>query len=52
MGQQIACFLAAPYRANNGNLCKIGASYRHGTVFAPKQYLYQKEALGKETPKI
>ena len=26
----------APYRANNGNLCKFGATYRHGTMFAPR----------------
>ena len=24
------------YRANNGNLRKLGLTYRHGTVFCPK----------------
>ena len=39
-------FYAAPYRAYNGNLRKFGATYRIGTMFAPKQCLYQKEAMG------
>ena len=36
------------YRVENGNLCKLGSTYRHGTVYAPKQYLYPKEATGME----
>ena len=36
------------YRAENGNLRKLGGTYRHGTVFAPRQYLYEKEATGME----
>ena len=36
------------YRAENGNLRKVGWSYCHGTVFAPRQYLYLKEATGVE----
>ena len=36
------------YRPENGNLRKLGWTYRHGTVFAPRQYLYQKEATGME----
>ena len=35
-------------RADIGNLRKLGSTYRHGTVFAPRQYLYQKEATGME----
>ena len=31
------------YRPENGNWRKKGWTYRHGTVFAPRQYLYQKE---------
>ena len=34
----------------NGNLIKLGRTYRHGTVFAPKKYLYRKEATGVERP--
>ena len=39
------------YRVENRNLRKLGWTYRHGTyrdgtVFAPRQYLYQKEATG------
>ena len=36
------------YRAQNGKLRKLGWTYRHGTLFAPRQYLYQKEATGME----
>ena len=38
------------YMAENGNLRKLGRTYCHGTVFAPKQYLYQKGARGMEKP--
>ena len=27
------------YRAKTGKLRKLGETYRHGTVFAPRQYL-------------
>ena len=27
-------------------------TYRHGAVFAPRQYLYQKEATAMETPEM
>ena len=40
------------YRAENGNLRNSGSTFRHGTVFAPKQSLYQKEASGMESPKM
>ena len=36
------------YRAKNKNLHKLWWTYRHGTVFAPRQYLYLKEATGME----
>ena len=36
------------YRAENGNLRKLGWTCRHGAVFAPRQYLYEKEATGME----
>ena len=40
------------YRADNGNLQKSGSTFCHGTVFAPMQCLYQKEATGMESPKL
>ena len=40
------------YRPENGNLPKLGSTYRHGTVFAPRQYLYQKEDKGVEKPEM
>ena len=40
------------YRVGNGNLRKLGYTYRHGTVFAPRQYLHQKEATGMESKKM
>ena len=42
----------SPYRAENANFGNFGASYRHGSVFAPKQYLYQKVALGMQSTRI
>ena len=38
--------------AQNGNLPKLGRTYRHGTVFAPRKYLCQKEATGMERPEM
>ena len=38
------------YRAQNGKFGKLGRTYGHGTVFAPRKYLYQKEATGMERP--
>ena len=43
---------ATPYRADNGNFGKFGATYFFGTVFAPKQCLYQKVATGIESLKM
>ena len=40
------------YRVQNGKLRKLGGTYRHGTVFAPRQYLYQMEATGMERPEM
>ena len=45
-------FYPSQYRAENGNLRKCGSTFCHGTVFAPKQRLYQKEATGMESPKM
>ena len=40
------------YRAQNGKFGKFGLTYGHGTVFAPRNYLYQKEATGMERPEM
>ena len=39
-------------RAQNGKFGKLGRTYGHGTVFAPRKYLYQKEATGMERPEM
>ena len=36
------------YRAQKGKFGKLGRTCGHGTVFAPRKYLYQKEATGME----
>ena len=36
------------YRAQNAKFGKLGRTYGHGTMFAPRKYLYQKEATGME----
>ena len=51
-GLQTTRFHAAPYRADSATLRKLGATFRHGTVFARKQPLYQKEATEMENPKM
>ena len=51
-GLQTTPFHAAPYTSDNANLRKFGSAYRHSTVFAPKQWLFQKEATGMESPKM
>ena len=40
------------YRAKNRNLCELGWTYCHGTVFAPRECLYQNEATGMESPEM
>ena len=40
------------YRAVTGNFQNFWCTFHHGTTFAPKQSLYQKEATGMESPKI
>ena len=39
-------------KAQNGNMRKFGTTYPHDTALAPKQWLYQKEATGMESPKM
>ena len=38
------------YRAQKGKFGKLERTYSHGTVFAPRKYLYQKEVTGMERP--
>ena len=52
VGRQVTLSHLSQYRAENGILRKYGSNFRHGTVFAPKQSLYQKEAPGMDSPKI
>ena len=40
------------YSAKTGKLHKLGGKYHHGSVFAPRQYLYQKEATGMQRPEM
>ena len=40
------------YWAQNGKFGKLGRTYGHGTVFAPRKYFYQKEATGMERPEM
>ena len=40
------------YRAQKGKSCKLGRTCRHGTVFTPRKYLYQKEATVMDRPEM
>ena len=51
-GRQTTPSQMSRYRVGNGNLRKLGWTYRHGTVFAPRQYFHQKEATCMESPEM
>ena len=51
-GQQSTPFHGGQYRAHNGNMRNFGPTNPHGTVFVPKQWLYEKEATGMESSKM
>ena len=51
-GLQITPSQGSEYSAENGNFRKSGSTLSNGTVFAPKQCLYQTEATGMESPKM
>ena len=51
-GRKVPRFMGGQYRALNGNMRNFGPTNPHGTAFAPKQWLYQKEATGMESPKM
>ena len=37
--------------SRKGNMRNFGSTNPHGTAFAPKQWLYQREAMGMESSK-
>ena len=51
-GLQTTPFHGWQYRAENGNKRNFGQTNPYGTAFAPKQWLYQKEATGMESSKM
>ena len=51
-GPETTPFYGRKYRAQNGNMRNLGPTNPHGTVFAPKQWLYKKEAMGIESSKM
>ena len=51
-GRQTTPSQGRRHKAENGNLRKFGRIYRVGTVFAPRQYLYQKGGRGMERPEM
>ena len=52
VGQQSTLFLGGQYRAKNGNMRNFGPTNLHGTAFAPRQWLYEKEATCMESSKM
>ena len=51
-GDQTAPSQGSRYMAENAKLRKMGWTYRHGTVFAPRQYVYEKDDKGMERPEM
>ena len=51
-GRQTTLFQESRYRSENGNLRRVGWTYCHGTVFAPRQCLFQMKATGVESPEM
>ena len=51
-GRQNTLSRGRQYRAQNGNFGNLGRTHGHGTVFAPRKYLYQMEAMGMERPEV
>ena len=51
-GTQTTPFHGWWYGVGNGNMRKLGPTNPPGTAFAPKQWLYQKEATGMESSKV
>ena len=51
-GTETTPFQGGQYRAEIGNMRNFGPTNPHGTAFAPKQWLYQKEATCMESLKM
>ena len=51
-GSKVPRLMGGQYRAQNVNMRNFGPTNPHGTAFAPKQQLYQKEVTGMESPKM
>ena len=51
-GPETTPFQGRQYRVQNGNMRNFGPTNPQGTAFAPKQWLYQKEATGMENSKM
>ena len=51
-GQQTTPFHGGQYMDDNGNMRNFGPTNPHGTAFAPKQWLYLKEATSMEISKM
>ena len=52
MGRQTTSSRGRQYTAKTRKLRNLEGTYHHGTVFAPRQYLYQKEATGMGRPEM
>ena len=52
VGRQTTPSQMSRYRVGNGNLRKLGWTYCHDTVFAPREYLHEKEATGMDSPEM
>ena len=50
--RQTTPFQKSQYRPESGNLRKLGWTYHQCNMFAPRQYLYQREAMGMERPEM
>ena len=49
---QSTTFHGGQYKAQNGNMRNFRPTNPHGTAFAPKQWLYEKEATCMESSKM
>ena len=51
-GPETTTFHGGQYMAQNGNMRNFGPTNPHGTAFAPKQWLYQKEGTCMQSSKM
>ena len=52
VGPETTPFHGGQYTAESGNMRTFRPTNSHGTAFAPKQWLYQKEGTGMESSKM